>query len=286
MASKQGSPALTVTRGREYNPTPRVVKVTPQFAEALLNNNRLNRPLRPGRVERYARDMAAGNWQMNGETIKVTRDGDLLDGQHRLFAVIESGATVSMLFVEGLSADVMPTIDTGAPRSFSDVLSIGKRTNTTVVAAALRWLYWYESKPRPASNATSKPTHSELAQLLGENPDVVERASEIASTKRARRLVPTSVLCFVYTMAHRIDPARAGAWLGLLESGAEMDAKHPVHQLRERMLSNATSTAKLPPLDVCALTVKSWNQYITGKRTNVLRWTSAESFPDFARSGR
>jgi hypothetical protein len=122
--------------GREYAPEVKVVNFTPALAEAILNNNRLNRPLREGRVEKYARDMAAGRWRMNAETIKLTREGDLLDGQHRMFAVIEavnlmpkgkSLPPIPMMVVEGLDAEVMPTIDTGAARTFADVLTIPER---------------------------------------------------------------------------------------------------------------------------------------------------------------
>jgi hypothetical protein len=263
------------------------VKMNPTLAEKILNNNTLNRPLRQGRVERYARDMAAGDWRSNGETIKMTADGDLLDGQHRLFAVIESKATVEMLVVEGLSRDVMPTIDTGAPRAFSDVLAIDHGKYTMSSAAILRWLYWYQQKPRPATISGQRATHSELYALLAANPDVPDRAGEVGTTKMARRIVQQSALAFVYTLAYRADAGKAGAWLAMIDKGEGMDAKHPVLQLRDRMLANKLATAKLPPLDVCALIVKSWNQYITGKRTTNLRWTNQEAFPEvLTTSGR
>lgn len=272
--------ALTVTSGRVYTPHPRLVKMNPVLAERILERNNLNRPLRAGRVERYARDMKAGDWRSNGETIKITGDGDLLDGQHRLFAVIEADMTVEMLVVEGLSRDVMPTIDTGAPRAFSDVLAIDHGKNTSSVAAGLRWLYWYEQKPRPGTPNAVRPTHSELYALLAENTDFPDRASEVAGTKMARRIVPQSILCFVYALAHRVDAPKAGAWLAMLDAGEGLDAKHPVLQLRERLMANRLTTAKLPALDVCALTVKSWNQYMNGKRTTNLRWTNQEAFPE------
>jgi hypothetical protein len=185
------------------------------------------------------------------------------------------------MLVEGLSPAVMPTIDTGAPRAFGDVLSIGGLGNTSTLASALRLLYWYELRPRPTTPASVKPTHAELHELREANPDMAERASEVATTKRARSLVPASALCFVYAMAYRVDAHKAGAWLRLLNDGTEMDAKHPVHQLRERMIANKTSSAKLRQLDVVALAAKSWHQYLTGKRTTNLRWRDGEDFPSF-----
>ncbi len=278
------TPILSITRSEPYMPTPRTVKMTPKLAEEILTKNTLNRPLRAGRVERYAADMSAGNWRLNGETIKITDDGQLLDGQHRLFAVIESGKTIDMLLIEGLDASVMPTIDTGAQRSFADVLAIGGGKNATAVASVFRLIAWYEARPRPTDPSSMALTHTELMKVADNNPDV-PTVVPVAIGSKAKKFLPKSILAFVYLMAWRGDPGKAGAWLELLSTGANMDPKHPVHQLRERMTSNAIGKAKLPPLEVLALAVKSWNQFVTGKRTVTLRWSSAEEFPKIL-SGR
>lgn len=280
----QAAPKLVVQRGRQYSPIPREVQMSPPLAEKILERNTLNRPLKKGHTEKLSRDMKNGKWKMNGETIKITDDGQLLDGQHRLWAVIESKATVPMLVVEGLPADVMPTIDTGRMRSFGDVLTIEGKKNVSTASSALRWLYWYRQKPRGSTPGHAGATHSELHDLLEANEDFLDRASEVASADKARRIVTQSVLCFVYAMAYRADPAKAGAWLGLLNTGEGLDAKHPVLLLRERLMANRMATAKLPLIDVAALTIKSWNNFITGKRPTVLRWSNQEQFPEIATS--
>lgn len=282
-----GAALAVAGRGKEFTPTPRVIKFTPALAERILDNNRLNRPLRQGRVEQYARDMKAGRWAANGETIKLTQDGDLLDGQHRLFAVVESGKEIEMLLVEGLDPAVMPTIDTGAPRTFGDVLGIQGGKNNLVTASVLRWLWWYpKRKSQPSGPTHQRITHQELFDSLPKHPDVPLRVSEITGggSKQARRFVPVSILAFVYTLAYRADPTVAGAWLHQIDSGMGIDEeKHPVHQLRERMLANRLSSAKLPAIDVCALTIKSYNHLLTGKRTKTLTWKRVEDFPSVER---
>lgn len=280
-------PALVVTSGGEYDPHPRRVKMTATLAEKILDRNTMNRPLRPGRAERYARDMRAGRWTMNGATIVISRDGQLLDGQHRLWAVVEAAKdnpkfTIEMLVVEGIDASTFPTIDTGWNRKSTDVFAIAGSKNNTTLTAALRWLWWYEQKPRPARPSDITVTHAELLAFFEGNPDFADAAAVVGSTKNARRIVTQSVLCFAYAMAARIDASRAGAWLSLVNTGEGLDHKHPVLQLRERLLANKLAAAKLPALDVCALTVKSWNQFVTGKRTATLRWATTEPFPEFA----
>lgn len=284
MTKGNAAPDLKLSRAKPFQPTPRVVQMTPTMATELLNRNTMNRSLRAGRVEKYAADMKEGRWTMNGATIAFTADGELMDGQHRLFAVIEAGVTVPMLVVEGLDKAAMPTIDTGAARGFRDVLSIGGMKNATLLAATARWLYWYEhGRPAGQRYGTIAPSHAQLSDFLAAQSDLDDRVGEIAGMKQARRIVTPSVLCFAYTMAFRFDAGKAGQWVGLIDSGAGLEAKHPVHQLRERMIANKTATAKLPPEDVAALTVKSWNQFKTGKRTVNLRWSSQEAFPVFVR---
>lgn len=283
-------PALVVTRGREYLPHPRLVRMTAALAEKLLERNALNRPLRQGHAEELARRMLTpGVWKQNNATVGIAHNGDVLDGQHRLWGVVladkeQPGIEIPMLVVEGLDPDVFDTIDTGRPRSAADVFAIAGGKNNSTVVSALRWLRWYEMKPRPAHPSSIKVSHTELLAFRHENPDIDEAARAVASTGRARALVPQSVLAFVYLLAARGDEGKAGAWLSLLNTGEGLDAKHPVLQLRERMLANKVSNAKLPPIDVCALTVKSWNFYLTGARRNVLSWRTTEPFPDVLQS--
>ena len=72
----------------------RMCALTPELATKLLARNTHNRTISSSRIRQYAADMAAGNWAFNGEAIKVSEGGQILDGQHRLRAVIESDVTI------------------------------------------------------------------------------------------------------------------------------------------------------------------------------------------------
>ena len=58
--------------------------ITPEFAKALLELNGINRPLSDPTLKGYIKTLETDRWKLNGETIKVTTSGRLLDGQHRL----------------------------------------------------------------------------------------------------------------------------------------------------------------------------------------------------------
>jgi len=90
-----------------------VERVTPEMATQWLSTALHNRKLRPSKVRAYAEDMRCGRWTMNGESIKFDTAGHLLNGQHRLNAVIKSGATVEMATVRGLDPSTQATMDRG-----------------------------------------------------------------------------------------------------------------------------------------------------------------------------
>lgn len=89
------SAALTLLDADEpIKPRLSFMQVTPEIAKRWLTRNPRNRVARPATVARYARDMAAGKWHLDGSPIRFDATGTLLDGQHRLAAIIESEATI------------------------------------------------------------------------------------------------------------------------------------------------------------------------------------------------
>lgn len=114
-----------------------VRQITPDMAYELLTNNTKNyRRIEPRTVSRYADEMKAGRWELNGEPITFAEDGRLLNGQHRLSAVIEAGVTVPMLVVTGVKNSVV-TYDDGRLRSAVDMAAnMGLNTNNRMLAVA------------------------------------------------------------------------------------------------------------------------------------------------------
>lgn len=128
----------TALPSEHVTPSAQVEAITPDMAEAWLKANTRNRRLRQEVVNAYAADMAAGRWQFTGETVKFDRGGNLSDGQHRLAAIAQSGATVPMLVIRGLDPDAQHVMDTGAKRTAGDALALDGVKNTTTVAAGAR----------------------------------------------------------------------------------------------------------------------------------------------------
>lgn len=101
-----------------------VERVTPAKAERMLNSNNSNRALKPGLVEKYAADMTAGKWTRCTAPIVFYDDGDVADGQHRLWAIVESGTTQEFTIHRGLDRASGLNIDTGRNRDLIDAVRI------------------------------------------------------------------------------------------------------------------------------------------------------------------
>ena len=96
--------------------------ITPDIAKEMLLKNTNNRPVSEKHVRRLAKEITEDRWQLNGDTIRFNGTR-LVDGQHRLLAVVKSGKAIETLVVDGLESDVFKTIDIGKIRSNGDTLA-------------------------------------------------------------------------------------------------------------------------------------------------------------------
>lgn len=113
----------------------RIQIITPEMAAMMLETNTNNRPTRLKHVWNLASDMRSGAWQLTHQGIAFDSTGRLIDGQHRLRAVIEAGVSVQMSVTRGCSPQSFAILDQGANRSTSDILGWPKKLTETMVLA-------------------------------------------------------------------------------------------------------------------------------------------------------
>ncbi|MFD0393422.1 hypothetical protein ACFQ3Z_16450 [Streptomyces nogalater] len=135
------------------------VVITPDVARDMLRRNTHNRPIRQNRVNANVRMMLAGQWDVNGEAVKIAHDGTILDGQHRLLAVVKSGVTITTLVVTGLPLKAQDTMDGGAKRTAGDVFALRGEHNSAILASVARkvWLWDNGDKRFSAGESATTP---------------------------------------------------------------------------------------------------------------------------------
>lgn len=245
--------------------TSQVELVTPEVAARYLEGNVHNRPLSHRHVMELVKEINEGaGWRLNGESIKFDASGTLLDGQHRLYAVMEANRPVQMLVVRGLDPEVASTLDTGKRRSPSDVLHLsGVRSGyNTTLAAAIRLILQYR---RGELWTPYKPTNREILAFQQANQGLVDWVHRMRAKGPLRNFASATSAVMYLGCQHQ--SARAVEFAEALITGAGMERGHPALAVRERLLSGRHNYGT--PRFV--VTVIGWNAFVEGRQVYIIR---------------
>ena len=93
--------------------------ITPEQAQKWLDEKFLvNRFVRSTTIDQYARAMKAGKWDLTANPIQFDKEGMILDGHHRLSAIVKAGVPVKMMVATGCDRSMY--VDSGMRRNDSD----------------------------------------------------------------------------------------------------------------------------------------------------------------------
>jgi hypothetical protein len=243
-----------------------------------------NRGIRPQVVDAYARDMAAGRWPLNGDPIRFDTHGNLIDGQHRLYAIIAANVPGKSFVVRDLDDDVVLTLDSGIQRTMGDELTFTNEKNAIALAAAIQQLMRYEHGIMDKGTAL-KATRHEQQEALERHGDIREAIHYGQMTKAMLRHSLGTVL---HDLFSRTDKVRADEFFVKLAQGTNLKADDPIYLLRERLMRENLkgSKTRLVPKEVLAITIKAWNAKRKDEKPRSLRWRGngegAEELPVIA----
>jgi hypothetical protein len=255
--------------------------ITPEYARTLLEKNTKNRTLRTAVVTRYAKEMLSGNWRLTGETIKLAKDGSVLDGQHRLYACVESGVPFVAYVVDELDPEIFAYIDAGTPRRVADALHVSGEINAALLAAALGWLWRIEQGTISQRHRGSRLNNDAALSLLERHPGLREFATACNGTHALTKIGKTSIVCACYYLFSRQNRPLADEFMRKLATGVQLQADEPVYLLREKLLRDRDEFLRLPLNAVVGLFFKAWIYTKNGRRMKALQWKGEnEKFPD------
>jgi len=114
-----------------------VMMVTPEMAQKWLSNNPNVRRLRQHRVALLANAIRSGHFRTTHQGIAIRVDGALVDGQHRLAAIVMAGRPVRMMVTTQLPFDATAVVDSGLPRQVFERLG-ADRLDASICSMLLR----------------------------------------------------------------------------------------------------------------------------------------------------
>ena len=253
------------------------VQVTPEMAAKWLEGNVLNRPLKQAHVERLAREMKAGRWRLTHQGIAFDVTGCLIDGQHRLWAVVESGVTVPMRVFYNEPAGNLYAVDNGERRTNLDILNLtGEVGEVTAKDLATLRAMLASLSARGSTFSASE----ESAQYRRHQHAVSFAVKHLGNSGR-KGLATAQIRAVIARATYTADEQRLVHFCDVLRSGVPADEQdHVILALRDFLTRNQSAGNGESAQRVrYAKTEWALDAYLNGKTSKRLCGSDIELFP-------
>lgn len=273
-----GSPSwfVSTAEAARARPAMHIVDLTPNLAKFMLDVNNDNRGIRNSKVAQFAADMAAGRWAFNGESIIVSDDGHLNDGQHRCLAVIESNSTIKTAIVFGVPRETRLTVDQGSVKTAGDHLGMQGVANATSIAAIARLVLAFEKGEGRNLTARNRVTSAEIRARAATDPLLAEAATFGATNAHySKRFAAGSVIGAAFYILTKVHHDDARTFLERVCRGDGLKMRDPAHTLREKL----TAEGKTSQDRKITYILKAWNFHRRGMKVALSSLNKDLPFP-------
>lgn len=261
--------------------------VTREVAASWLRGNHHNRTLRESAFQAQGRDMTTQDWDVNGETIILSRplkEGEMedipagtvvvLDGQHRLEACEASGAVFVTNVAWGVDPATRRSIDSGAARTMRDVLGMDGEKYSGIMATLLRRQVMWNKGLRRFTGGSNLVTKAEMSKLLNSDPHEFRLASERAYWVTARpdgfHFCPSSAAAQGIYLTRQISVEESNDFFARFRDGEGLVNGNPIKAARQRFMNDiqtggeASRKRRVAPHQPLAYIVSAWNAHRSG----------------------
>lgn len=264
------------------------VEMTPDLAQRYLDTMRENRKYDSRWVAKLTEVIKNGEWILDGNCIKMDENGHLIDGQHRLRAVVASGETVTMEVKSGFKHDAINVIDAFTkPRSLADVATLNGIADAAATSCIISAYFRERNGYSDTGRGTKLSPTSMLREYNSRSGEWYRIVRESANVRRGKR---TSL------------PLLTGSQIGGIAAYLIFDKGHPfdvvftffgqslsssaspnvnIDKLRTFLIKNSMSPKKYPWSIVHQAIAKTWNAYISGREIRCLKYQPNEERIEF-----
>ena len=238
-----------------------IEQIGPKEAAAYLALNRPgNRKLVKRNITWLITEMENGRFEpMNGDTIRFNTRGELIDGQHRLTAIVQTGQTYQCIVVRGVADEAFPTIDEGITRTVKDYLFAipgGHYFNET--ASSIRWtMLWYH-----AGSFLRKPyfTTTEKLDWHKEHPGLQPLVYHYGTKRSALRMSIAMQAACHFIIQDR-NPKQVGDYMTPVLEGLELRRGDPRYTVREWIIKNRHAGSLYFTAHAGHIILRGWNHW-------------------------
>jgi hypothetical protein len=240
-----------------------------------MQGNKINRKLSRSHVD-YLKRQILNKFPLTGETVKFDWNGDMIDGQHRLQAIIETGVAVETVVVRNLDPAVRDFIDVGKVRTGANALDMEGIPNSAAVASCVRWLLHYEDC-RFNRERMNRISPGQVVDEVLEHPEYAVTAQLSHGTRHLTNMGMATALRVLFD---RVDQAESAKFWDDLKTGVGLQPHDPVLRLREKLMRNKMQKHRAGSIEQAAWIVKAWNARRRRRQISLFKHTVGQTdFP-------
>jgi len=269
---------LTEARG---GMTTRVVDWTPSMAEYVftaLNTHGTQRSFSLATAERYRRIMEAGQWRQPWPQccIAFSKEGQLLNGQHTLWAVWKSGLTIKINTAWNLTDSDFLLFDDFKARGLNQLAKQAGLTHTSLrngIAKAVMAL-------DHGMGQGVHPNVDDVIQITVDDVTMNTIVSYVVNQVKTKTRISGVALAYSLhkiAVVHGLDAAIE--FFNRVLSGTNLDADDPRLHLA-RFLNNRTANSWVERTQIIIGIIKAFNAWVNGVSMQLLRVAGNEDIPE------
>ena len=269
----------------------KVQSITPRKAAEYLEANTANRPLSTTVVKQFAEAMSRGDWMVTHQGIAFGLGGVLVDGQHRLAAIVEANIPVEMTVFTDVDQGTFDVLDTGKRRNAADVLALDGEKSVTMLAAMVRTVWLYENRPDLTwSGGGSATTNHQIVTALEAHPNLRDFLPVGEQLAAAIGMIKSAAGAASYLVAQANPKVDLSEWFEGVTEGVGL-GKGDARLMLRRVMFNMTRKREGQPKrrrdtrEHVGLYFKAFNAWATGETITSLRFAPRDPLPEIVTRG-
>lgn len=255
--------------------------VTPEKAKEWLSGKVLKRLFKVANRNNYARMMRAGLWMEDtGESIKFAYDGTLIDGWHRLQAVVSANVAITFRIDRDMDIEVFKYLDSGSRRSVADVFTIEGINYASSIGMVIQKYIMLKSGKiglDGTHGAGRTLSSSELLTIYEKNSKFWDAVMSMSAAwnSKSNRILSISEIGSLYASMFDINEDQAFNFMEGVCVGSNLDSNDPRKVLRDKLtfykVGGSSGHIRISGGTKIKSVIKAWNYYRKGVKISVLR---------------
>lgn len=259
--------------------------ITPAIAKKMLEGNTDNRKLRRQRVAQYTDAMKRGMWEIQNDAITISKTGKLLNGQHRLTAIVESDQPCQCVVLRGVEDSAFTAIDSGLSRTVNDSLvAAGVTSNATHLSPIAKTLIGMDAGINIFDTAAmALVQRHDVVDYVEKNSEILDWALSVSrKADSAVGGIRHAWGVFAILAAQKHGTEKVDEFVNLVVDGAGLKPGDSPLALRNWLSRQRGSWSRNASKTNIAVYINTFNKWMASEKVSVVRpfGGSWENFPE------